>query len=89
MSTNNLIEQLEEETGQRIDHNNGDNLAMAGLIGALSRLMGQSPSSYRKCDDIAAGTLIQHRMSPQYQREQETKEAVAALLALGMSPNDL
>ena len=38
-----LIERLEAETGQRIDDNDGDNLAMAGLLGVMSRLMGYSP----------------------------------------------
>lgn len=88
-AANDLIERLEKETGQRIDDNDGDNLAMAGLLGAMSRLMGQSPPSYRERDDVAAGLLIQHQLSPEYQQEQEAKELMAELLASGMSPNDV
>lgn len=84
-----LIERLEAETGQRIDDNDSDNLAMAGLFGAISRLMGQSPKTYRECDDVAAGLLIKHQVSPEYQREQEGKKIMAAMLAGGMSPDDL
>ena len=84
-----LIERMEAETGQRIDDNDGDNLAMAGLLGAMSRIMGQSPPTYRERDDVAAGVLIKHQMSPEYQREQESKEMMVAMLAGGMSPDDL
>lgn len=59
-----LIERLEAETGQRVDDNNGDNLAMAGLFGAMARVLGQSPPVYREHDDVAAGLLIQHRTTP-------------------------
>ena len=54
---------MENETGQRID--DGDNLAMAGLFGAMSRLLGQSPPAYQERDDVAVGVLIQHQMSPE------------------------
>ena len=79
-----LIERMEAETGQRIDDNDGDNMAMAGLLGAMSRLMGQSPSTYRKRDDVAAGVLIRHQMSPEYQQEQESKRLMAAMLSGGV-----
>ena len=48
-----LIERMERETGQRIDSNDGDNMAMAGLFGALARAMGKSSHDAR--DDFAAG----------------------------------
>ena len=86
---NDLIERLERETGQRIDDNDGDNFAMAGLFGALSRMMGQSPASYTEKDDVAAGVLIRHQMNPEYQREQEGKRMVADMLRSGMSPDDV
>jgi len=86
---NDLIERLEKETGQRIDANNGDNLAMAGLFGAMSRLLGQSPPSYKACDDVPAGVLIQHHMTPEYCQEQEDKEILAKMLMAGMSPDDI
>ncbi len=85
----NLIERMERETGQRIDSNRGDNNAVAGLLGAMSRLMGQSPSSYRECDDVAVGLLIKHQMSPKGQREKESDAMLAAMLTSGMSPDDL
>ena len=88
-AANDLIERLETETGQRIDDNDGDNLAMAGLLGAVSRLMEYSPASYRECDDIAAGILIRYRMSPAYRREQEASDLLASLLATGMSPDEI
>jgi hypothetical protein len=84
-----LIERMEAETGQRIDSNDGDNLAIAGLLGAMSRLIGKSPASYTERDDVAAGILIKHQMSPEGQREEESKRAMAVMLASGMSPDDL
>ncbi len=84
-----LIERLEKETGQRIDDNDGDNLAMAGLFGAISRIMGNSPPSYREEDDVVAGLLILHRMSPEYRNEQESRQMIASLLAMGMSPDQV
>ncbi len=85
-----LIERLERETGQRIDDNDGDNLAIAGLLGAISRLMGKSPSTYTERDDVAAGILIlQQQMTPEYKRGQESKKLMAELLLGGMSPDDI
>ena len=88
-AANDLIERLEAETGKRIDDNDGDNMAMAGLFGAVSRLMGQSPPSYQERDDVAAGVLIRHQMTPEYRREQEANQVMASLLASGMSPDDV
>lgn len=82
-----LIERLEEETGQRIDDDGS--LAMAGLFGAMSRLLGHSPPSYRPRDDVVAGLLIQHRMSPEYQAEQASKRMLAEALLSGISPDTL
>lgn len=87
--SNDLIERLEEETGQRIDENDGDNLAMAGLFGAMSRLMGQSPPAHRERDDVAAGMVIRYRMTPAYLADLERDKIAARLLALGFSPDDL
>ena len=80
---------MEAETGQRIDDNGGDNNAMAGLFGAMSRLMGQSPASYTKRDDVAAGLLIKHHASPGHKREQEGKAMLGEMLSNGMSPDDI
>jgi len=85
----NLIERMERETGQRVDSNDGDNMAMAGLLGAMSRMMGNSPPSYTERDDVAAGVLIRHQMSPEYAREKERDNMLADLLAGGVSPDSL
>ncbi len=84
-----LIERMEKETGQRIDDNDGDNMAMAGLFGAMSRIMGKSPSSYQERDDVAAGLLIKHQMSDKYKEEQERNEVIANMLKSGLSPDDV
>ena len=84
-----LIERLERGTGQRIDDNDGDNMAMAGLLGAMSRLMGKSPTTYQERDDVAAGVLIKHQLSPEGQREQASRDMLAEMLRGGMSPDDI
>lgn len=86
---NDLIERMEKETGQRIDSNGGNNLAMAGLIGAMSRILGQSPPSYRERDDIVAGVVIKHQMSPEGRRQKESEKLLASFLTSGMSPDDI
>ena len=85
----NLIERMERETGQRIDDNDGDNFALAGLFGAVARMMGKTPPSYTERDDVAAGVLLRHRMSPEYQRQREADDMLAALLVAGLSPDDI
>lgn len=84
-----LIERLEAETGQRIDSNNGDNNAMAGLFGAMARLSGQSPPSYTERDDVVAGLLIRHNISPEGRRQKESEKMIADMLTSGMSPDDI
>lgn len=87
-SASDLIERLERETGKRIDDNDGDNLAMSGLFGAMSRILGQSPPSYRERDDIVAGEMIRHQMSPEGRHEREGKKVLADMLVSGLSPDD-
>jgi hypothetical protein len=82
-----LIERMERETGQRIDSDDPNNMAMAGLFGAIARMMGKS--SHQERDDVAAGVLIQNRMSPEYQRKQEDCELLASLLQMGLSPDEV
>ncbi len=84
-----LIERMEAETGQRIDDNDGDNMAVVGLLGAMSRMMGQSPASYKERDDVAAGVIIKHQMTAEYKRQQASDKMMAAMLIGGMSPDDL
>lgn len=84
-----LIERLEKETGQRIDDNDGDNNAMAGLLGAMSRLLGQSPPSYRERDDVVAGLMIKHQMSDEHARQKKSDKMLADLLLSGLSPDEV
>jgi len=84
-----LIERLEQETGQRIDDNDGDNFAMAGLIGAMARMMNQSPSCYTERDDVSTGMLIRNSLSPEYQRKKSAQALMAELLIAGVSPDDI
>ena len=83
----NLIERMEAETGQRWDSNNGDNAALAGIFGACARALGQS--RHNPHDDVAAGVLIRHQMTPEYKRKQQADELMAELLINGFSPDDL
>lgn len=83
-----LIERMERETGERVDSNNFDNNAVAGLLGALARMMRQIPPSYTEKDDVAAGILIKHQMSPRGKAEKQTKEMFAELILNGMSLDD-
>ena len=84
-----LIERMERETGQRVDDNDGDNLAIAGLFGAMARMLGQTPPSYSERDDVAAGVVIRHQMSPEYRRQRESDNLLAQLLVSGVSPDTL
>ena len=80
---NKLIERLEQETGQRID--DPDSASFAGLFGAVARLMGKSQHEER--DDVVAGLLILHQLTPEYKNEQESRKLIASMLAGGMSPD--
>lgn len=81
-----LIERMERETGQRVDDNGFDNMAIVGLFGALARGLGQSHHQPR--DDVAAGVLARYRTTEAYRREQEGKRALVSLLVAGVSPDD-
>ena len=82
-----LIERMERETGQRIDSDDPNNMAMAGLFGAVARMMGKSNHDER--DDVVAGLLIVHQMTPEYRNEQESRQMIASLLSSGLSPDDI
>jgi hypothetical protein len=63
---------------------------MTGLFGAMAQaLQGTRYGGDPVGNDIAAGTLVRHRMSPEYQRELEAKQMMAGLLLAGLSPDDL
>ena len=78
-----LIERMEQEAGCRVDDNSGDNMAMAGLFGALARAMNKSCHSEK--DDIAAGILLRHQMTSAYAEEQASMRMVARMLMSGMN----
>ncbi len=80
-----LIERAERETGKRWDDPSGDTLAI--LFGAVAREMGKSHHQER--DDFAAGLLIQHQITPEYARQQQSDAMIADLLLSGFSPDAL
>ena len=82
-----LIERLERETGQRLDTSDPDNLVVAGLFGAMSRALGKSPPSYKPRDDVVAGMMIRHQMSPEGRRQKAADDALADLLSSGVPPD--
>lgn len=63
-------------------------MAIAGLLGAMARMMGKTPRSYTEKDDVAAGVLIRYQMSPQYAKDKRSEELLANMLLSGMSPDD-
>ena len=90
LSANELIERMEKETGQELDVSDPHNVVVAGLLGALSRAMGQSPQSYGEQGDVVAGVMLRHQMTSAYQREQKSKEALVEVLLLsGLPPDDI
>jgi hypothetical protein len=82
-----LIERMEEECGCRVDDNGGDNMAITGLFGAMARMLGKSTHDPR--DDVVAGVLVKHQLTPEYERQQESDKMMAAMLCDGISPDDL
>lgn len=81
-----LIEAHEAYQDERYESSDS---VMTGLFGAVAQALqdtryGGDPVG----NDIAAGTLIRHQMSPEYQREQEAKKMLAGLLGV-LSPDDL
>ena len=82
-----LITRLEQETNCRVDDNGFDNPAIAGLFGAIARELGQS--QHRKHDDVAAGYVIKHRMTPEYHQKAQADALLATLLSSGISPDEM
>lgn len=82
-----LIEAHEAYQDARWDQN--DNV-LTGIAGAIAQaIAGVSYSGDPVGNDIAAGTIARHQMSPEGQKEQATNEMIAAMLAGGMSPDDI
>jgi hypothetical protein len=80
-----LIEQAEALAGCRWDDPSG--LGIAALFGAVAREMGRNPHGPK--DDIAAGILLQHQMSARGRAERASNEMLAALLTMGLGPDDI
>ena len=82
-----VIEAHEAYQDERYE--NSDSV-MTGLFGAISQaLQGTQYGGDPVGNDLAAGVVIRHRMSPECQREQEAKQMLAGLLVGGLSPDDL
>ena len=90
--SNDLIERMERETGQRIDDNDGNNNAMAGCIGAIARLMGKTAHTNYADDpnmDVPVGMYLKATSTPEYKARERSNEMLASMLVAGVSPDDL
>ena len=88
-----LFERAEREGGGRWDDPNSNALAI--LFGAVAREAGKAgigplarPHRYTERDDMALGLLIQDEIENGDARR-ERNAALAALLGLGISPDEL
>lgn len=86
----NLIEQIEQQTGQRWDSNGGDNKTLTTLFGAMSRLLSEAENKphHRAEDDYIAGALVQHELSSEGRAQRKADEQFADALCSGI-PIDL
>ena len=82
-----LIGRMERETGHRVDDNNFDNNAIAGLMGAMARMLGNS--SHDEHDDFAAGILIKAKLEETDEdRAHKAMRDAAILRAVGIDPDE-
>jgi hypothetical protein len=82
-----LIERMEREAGCRVDDNDGNNLAVAGLMGAMARLMGKTAHTDYANDpkmDIPVGMYIQATNTPEHRAREAAGRAMAEMLCAGM-----
>ncbi len=87
-----LIERMERETGQRIDDNDGDNNAMAGLFGAMARMMGKTAHTNYANDpkmDVPVGMYLKATNTPEHKAREQSNAMLANMLCAGVSPDDL
>lgn len=82
-----LVEHYEKLAGCRVDSGDFNNNAIAGLMGMMARVLGRNPHGPE--NDVCAGILIQHQMSPAGKAEREANASLAALLTSGVSPDDI
>lgn len=81
-----LIARAERESGKRYD--DPDNPAgLAIIFGALTREMGLSKHDAK--DDCAAGVIVQHQMTPEYEAEKRRDESLLMMLGMGFSPDQI
>lgn len=80
-----LILEMEEKAGQRVDENGFDNLAMAGLFGAIGRAMGIN--KHLPKDDVAAGVVLRHQASPEFEHVKKMDEMLASAISAGIPPD--
>ena len=81
-----LIEEAERIGGARWDDETNPN-GMFALLGALARAMGNNPHAPK--DDVAAGMLLAHRMTPAAQRKRQADALLAEMLVAGLDPETL
>lgn len=95
MSTaNDLTERMERETGCRIDSNGGDNAAIAGLMGAVRREMGNAgmlPKTpwHTERDDVAVGMYLKATSTPEYIAKQDALKMMCSMIGPDMGPDEL
>lgn len=85
-----LIERMERETGQRIYDNDGDNNAVAGCIGAIARMMGNTAHTDYADDpkiDVPVGMYIKATSTPEYKARERSKELMLEMFMAGLTPN--
>lgn len=82
-----IIEAHEAYQDQRYEES--DNV-MTGLFGAIAQaLQGTHYGGDPVGNDIAAGLLVRHQMSPEGQAKRESDRLLAQMLMAGLSPDDI
>jgi hypothetical protein len=85
MNTN-IIEKIEEQTGQRYDSNDGDNDTMTTLYGMLAIALSGN-DVYKESDAFPVGVYLKHQMSPEGNAEREAGRHLKNLILSGLSPD--
>jgi hypothetical protein len=83
----NLIEEIERQTGNRIDANDYNNNGMTMLLGAMAGILEGTRTSYR--DDYARGVVAQYHLSAEYKQKQIADQMLGDLLMNGFAPDDI
>ena len=80
-----LIERAERESGGNFDDPDNPD-AINIIFGAVARAMGKT--QHKELDDLAAGILIRDDLE-NGEADRRRQKMLAALLCMGMSPDDL